>query len=63
MCTFAGAKVSKFNRIALDEDVLGFDIPMEDAFLMDELNCFQQPVHECLDSSMTGVGVLHQKLI
>lgn len=47
--TFAGTEVGELDVISLDQYVLGFDVAVEDALLVDVLNGFQQLVHVTFD--------------
>ena len=38
MFTLAWAEISQFDEVTFDENVLGFDVPVENAFAMHELD-------------------------
>ena len=49
MFSFAGSKISKFNKIAFDEDVLWLDITMEYSLSMHELDGLENLEHVVLN--------------
>ena len=49
MFSFAGAEICEFDEVASNEDVLGFDVSMENALAVHELDGSQDLEHVELD--------------
>ena len=45
MSSLAGAEIGQLDNIALDEDILGFDIAVKDAFFVYEIDGFDDLEH------------------
>lgn len=61
--SFTRTKISEFNLVARNQDILRFDIPMENPFFMDKGQSFEKAVHIELNLHVVKVSIIYQALV
>ena len=57
--SFARTEIGKLDLVARNEDILRFDIPMENPFSMYKSKCLKQPIHIELNFHVVKVTVIY----